>query len=103
MGLTFFFAMNTIHLYSLVLTLILSNVLIGSDKLSANPQPNIILIFVDDMAYGDASCYNGTLIETPHIDRLAEAGIRFTQGYTISPVCGPSRVGLLTGTQPGRF
>ena len=103
MGLTFFFAMNTIHLYSLVLTLILPSVLIGSEKLSANPQPNIILIFVDDMAYGDASCYDGTLIETPHIDRLAEAGIRFTQGYTISPVCGPSRVGLLTGTQPGRF
>ena len=68
-----------------------------------NALPNIVLIFVDDMAYGDASCYGGELIETKHIDRLANEGIRCTQAYSISPVCGPSRVGLMSGTYPGRF
>ncbi len=66
-------------------------------------KPNIILIFVDDMAYGDASCYGGNLIETKNIDRLADEGIKFNIAYSISPVCGPSRVGLLTGTYPGRY
>ena len=71
--------------------------------LNANDSiPNIVLIFVDDMAYGDASCYGGTLIETKNIDRLADRGIKFDTAYSISPVCGPSRVGLLTGTYPGR-
>ena len=65
-------------------------------------SPNIVLIFVDDMAYGDASCYGGDLIATPHIDRLASNGLKFSKAYSISPVCGPSRVGLLTGTYPGR-
>jgi arylsulfatase A-like enzyme len=64
--------------------------------------PNIVLIFVDDMAYGDASCYGGDLIETKNIDKLADEGIQFNTAYSISPVCGPSRVGLLTGTYPGR-
>lgn len=64
--------------------------------------PNIVLIFVDDMAYGDASCYGGKLIKTPNIDKLSDQGIKFDRAYSISPVCGPSRVGLLTGTFPGR-
>ena len=55
------------------------------------------------MGYGDPGCYGGEVISTPNIDALAEAGLRFTQGYTISPVCGPSRVGLLTGMQPSRI
>ena len=67
---------------------------------TSTEKPNIILIFVDDMGYGDPGCYGGTLVPTPHIDSLAEKGLRFTQGYTISPVCGPSRVGLLSGLQP---
>lgn len=71
--------------------------------LNANDAlPNIVLIFVDDMAYADASCYGGDLIETPNIDKLADEGIKFDTAYSISPVCGPSRVGLLTGTYPGR-
>jgi arylsulfatase A-like enzyme len=71
--------------------------------LNANDTlPNIVLIFADDMAYGDASCYGGDLIETQNIDKLADEGIKFDTAYSISPVCGPSRVGLLTGTYPGR-
>ena len=70
---------------------------------SSEPRPNLILIYVDDMGYGDLGCYGGDLVETPNIDSLAETGICFTQGYSISPVCGPSRVGLLTGMQPSRI
>ena len=71
--------------------------------LNANDTlPNFVLIFVDDMAHADASCYGGDLIETPNIDKLADEGMKFDTAYSISPVCGPSRVGLLTGTYPGR-
>ncbi len=70
---------------------------------TSTEKPNIILIFVDDMGYADPGCYGGELVPTPHIDSLAENGLRFTQGYSISPVCGPSRVGLLSGLQPSRI
>ena len=69
----------------------------------AELRPNIVLIFVDDLGYNDVS-YNGTTeIETPNIDRLAEEGITFSNGYVAHPTCGPSRAGLLTGRYPARF
>jgi arylsulfatase A-like enzyme len=55
------------------------------------------------MGYGDLACYGGKLAPTPNIDRLASEGIRFTQYYAASPVCSPSRVGLLTGLHPARW
>ena len=86
--------------FSIILSLI---TLLNFNLNAENILPNIILIFVDDMAYGDASCYGGKLIETKNINQLADEGIQFTQAYSISPVCGPSRVGLMSGTYPGRF
>ena len=59
--------------------------------------PNIILILADDLGYGDVGAYGATLIKTPHIDRLAEQGVRLTDFYASSNVCSPSRAGLLTG------
>lgn len=64
--------------------------------------PNILLIFVDDMGYGDLSCYGNQLTRTPHINRLAEEGIRFTDFYAGASLCTPSRAALLTGTYPVR-
>ena len=55
-------------------------------------KPNIIFIFIDDMGYGDLSCFGNKEIKTPNIDRLAKEGIRFTNYYDNSPVCSPSRV-----------
>ena len=60
-------------------------------------QPNIVFIFADDLGYGDTGVYGSEIIRTPNIDSLADAGVRFTQGYVSHPVCSPSRAGLLTG------
>lgn len=62
---------------------------------------NIIFILADDLGYGDLGCYGSRAIATPHLDRLAREGIRFTQAYAGSPVCAPSRNVLLTGRHSG--
>ncbi len=64
-------------------------------------KPNIIFILADDLGYGDLGCYGQELIETPNIDALASSGMRFTQHYSGSPVCAPSRCVLLTGKHSG--
>lgn len=64
--------------------------------------PNIVLIFADDLGSGDLSCYGHPTIRTPHLDRLAADGIRFTQFYSAAPLCSPSRAALMTGRYPVR-
>ncbi|MDR1865824.1 MAG: sulfatase-like hydrolase/transferase [Bacteroidales bacterium] len=66
-------------------------------------QPNIIVILTDDMGFGDVGVYGGKFVPTPHIDRMASEGVRFTQYYSASPISSPSRAGLLTGRCPGNF
>lgn len=65
-------------------------------------QPNIVVIYLDDLGYGDVSAYGATEIKTPNIDALANGGIRFTDGYATSATCTPSRYGILTGVYPWR-
>lgn len=64
-------------------------------------KPNIIFILCDDMGYGDLACYGQRYIQTPHIDRLAQEGMRFTQAYAGSPVSAPSRASIMTGQHSG--
>lgn len=64
------------------------------------PKPNIILVFVDDMGYGDLGCYGNPTNKTPNIDRLAAAGQRWTSFYSSGATCVPSRRGLMTGRHP---
>ncbi len=65
--------------------------------------PNVLVILVDDLGYSDLSCQGCTDFETPHIDALAERGLRLTQGYVSHPYCSPSRAGILTGRYQQRF
>jgi arylsulfatase A-like enzyme len=65
-------------------------------------KPNIILIYADDLGYGDLSCYGATKIKTPNIDALAATGLRFTNAHATSATCTPSRYGLITGQYPWR-
>lgn len=66
-------------------------------------RPNILFIYLDDLGYGDLSCFNSnSQIQTPNIDRIAEEGIAFTDAHTAAAICGPSRYGLMTGRYPWR-
>jgi len=65
-------------------------------------RPNIVFIMADDMGYGDLGCYGATKIATPHCDRLAREGRRFTDAHTPAASCSPTRFGLLTGSYPWR-
>ncbi len=65
-------------------------------------MPNVVLIYADDLGYGDLGCYGATHVKTPNIDRLAKEGRRFTDAHSSSAVCSPSRYGLLTGRYPLR-
>ena len=70
---------------------------------STAEQPNIVVLFTDDLGYGELSCQGNPEIPTPHIDSIASNGVRFTSGYVAGPNCSPSRAGLLTGRTPTRF
>ena len=70
---------------------------------AAAAKPNIIVILTDDMGIGDVGAYGGTQAPTPNIDRLAAEGTRFTQYYSASPICSPSRCGLITGMYPAHW
>ena len=72
---------------------------------SADPdsKPNIVIIFADDLGYGDVSCYGATKIATPNIDRLARQGMKYTDAHSAASLCSPSRYGLLTGRAPWRL
>lgn len=66
-------------------------------------KPNLVLIFADDLGYGDVGCYGAKDIPTPNIDSLARDGVRFTDGYVTAHVCAPSRCGIMSGAYQQRF
>ena len=80
----------------------LAILLLATATVSAATQPNILLIYVDDLGYGDLGSYGHPVLQTPHIDALAREGMRLTNYYAPSALCSPSRAGLLTGRHPYR-
>lgn len=91
--------MNRILLLQILSILIAS---CATKNKSADKTPNIVLIMADDLGYGDISCYGNTTIHTPHIDRLAANGIKFTDFHSNGSVCSPTRAALMTGRYPQR-
>src|SRR5205085_6707364 len=65
-------------------------------------KPNVLIVLCDDLGYGDLGCYGHPMIRTPHLDKLAGQGVRFTECYAAAPVCSPSPAGLLAGRTPSR-
>ncbi|MGJ8656602.1 MAG: sulfatase-like hydrolase/transferase [Akkermansiaceae bacterium] len=78
-------------------------VLLPTQLKAEEEKPNIIVIMADDLGYNDLGSYGCKDIPTPHLDKLAEDGVRFTSGYVTWPMCGPSRAGFLTGKHQSKF
>jgi hypothetical protein len=89
--------MNPRLVFLTALLLAPSGALSAPDVSKPEPKPNIIIILADDLGPGDMSCAGATTIQTPNLDRLASEGVRFTQGYSPSATCTPSRYSMLTG------
>ncbi|TXT28085.1 MAG: sulfatase [Planctomycetota bacterium] len=76
---------------------------LASTNLVAAERPNVVLIVADDLGAMDLGCYGSNFHRTPHLDKLAAEGMRFTQSYSACPVCSPSRAAIVTGRYPQRF
>lgn len=91
--------------YSFLMYIIFPVLLVSGvpDKFTKKGRPNIIIIFCDDLGYGDINSYGATQYETPNLNRLASQGMRFTEFYAAQAVCSASRAALLTGCYPNRI
>lgn len=83
--------------------IIILAVFLATLQLTSQEKPNIVLLFADDAGYADFGFHGSKIMKTPNLDKLAEQGVRFTQGYVSDPTCGPSRAGLITGKYQQRF
>ncbi len=89
--------------FSFVISLLLSCDNSDNATTTVHESPNVIVIFADDLGYGDLGCYGHPTIRTPHLDKMASEGVKFTQWYSGASVCTPSRAALLSGRLPIRF
>jgi arylsulfatase len=90
-------------LFVFLLSLVLSAKLLAATARGADAPPNVIFILADDLGYADLACYGAEKIRTPHLDKLAREGTRFTSFYVAQAVCTASRAALLTGVYPNRI
>lgn len=90
------------HRLAVVVGFVLAGWSVFAQKTSFKTPPNIIVILADDLGWSELGCYGNRFNETPNLDRLAAAGMRFTQAYATAPVCTPTRIALMTGQHPAR-
>ena len=90
------------RLAALLLVVVLSLLASGSPA-AAPVKPNVVLILADDLGWTDLACFGSDFYETPHLDRLAREGMKFTQNYSACTVCSPTRAALMTGKYPARL
>jgi len=96
--------MKPYHITCLLCLIALVSCNSASNETGKDPGdlPNIVIIYMDDLGYGDVGAYGATTLKTPNMDHLANQGVRFKNGYATSATCSPSRFGLLTGVYPWR-
>ncbi|MBA4409600.1 MAG: sulfatase [Bacteroidota bacterium] len=95
--------MNQIVKHSLLTGLAILPISTFCESTEKPQNPNIILIFMDDLGYGDLSCYGATQYKTPNLDKMASQGVRFTSFLSAQAVCSASRAGIMTGCYPNRI
>jgi len=96
-------AKRHVHMSIRIFLAVIASIFVGSAiQMKGASKPNIVMIFVDDLGYGDLGVYGNPTIRTPHLDRMAQEGMRFTDFYSAASVCTPSRAGLMTGRYPVR-
>ena len=96
--------MKNLSLSALLILFLMLSACSSKPPSEAGPDlPNIVMIYCDDLGYGDLACFGNEVIRTPNVDRLASEGMKFTEFYSASPVCSPSRAALLTGRIPQRM
>ena len=93
---------KTSHIFRVIAVLFIFSQSSCTRKLQKKQKPNIVIIYADDLGYGELGAYGATELKTPNLDRLAREGRLFTNGYSSSATCTPSRFALLTGTYPWR-
>jgi arylsulfatase A len=98
-------AFRRLSLISLLWLIALAGLVLspGVQRAEAAERPNVVLIVADDLGWADLGCYGSKFHRTPHLDRLAAEGVRFTDAYAACPVCSPTRAALMTGMYPPRF
>src|SRR3954454_24149844 len=79
------------------------SVFLIAEPLRAADRLNVVFILADDLGWADLGCYGSKYHRTPHLDRLADDGVRFTDAYAAAPICSPTRAALLTGKYPARL
>ena len=100
----FFHFSESIHVKKILFSVPLLLVMSGWAVAEGDTQrPNIVFVMIDDLGWMDLACQGNPLVETPHIDRFAREGLRFTAAYAAAPVCSPTRAAVITGLAPARF